>query len=46
MKTYNQFYTEFLDNFRKEHPNSTAPSNKLIEMFYEDYLKGLPIPSY
>jgi hypothetical protein len=44
--TYQQFYTEFLDAFRNEHPNSSAPKNSLIEMFYDDYLKGLPVPSY
>lgn len=43
---YNEFYTMFLDWFRENYPNSTAPKNSLIEMFYDDYLIDLPIPSY
>jgi len=44
--SYSQFYAAFLEAFRNEHPNSTAPKDSLISMFYDDYCKGMIIPSY
>lgn len=41
---FNQFYTAYMDAFRKDYPNSTAPKDSLISMFYDDYLQGQPVP--
>ena len=43
---YAQFYTAFLNAFRIDHPNSTAPKDTLINIFYDDYCNGMIIPSY
>ncbi len=36
--TYNQYYTAYLFAYRVLHPNSTPPKNRLIEIFYDDYM--------
>jgi len=36
--TYNQYYEAYLFAYRVLHPNSTPPKNKLIEIFYDDYM--------
>ncbi len=44
--TYNQFFNAYLEAFRINHPNSTAPSNNLMGMFFDDYIQGQNVPSY
>jgi hypothetical protein len=36
--TYSEYYTAFLFAYRLLHPDSTPPKNKLIEIFYDDYM--------
>lgn len=36
--TYNEYYTAYLFAYRVLYPNSTPPKNKLIEIFYDDYM--------
>lgn len=38
-KTYIQFRIELLNWYRKNRPNSGLPSEKLISILYDDYLK-------
>lgn len=44
--SYNDFYSAFLEAFSKDHPNSTAPKDTIISMFYDDYCNNNHIPSY
>lgn len=39
-KSYNQFRQELLDWYREKHPNSSAPREHMISMFYDDYLEN------
>lgn len=36
--TYTEYYNAFLFSYRVLHPNSTPPKNKLIEIFYDDFM--------
>jgi len=44
--TYQQFFENYLEIFRQQHPNSTAPKNDLIAMFYDDFINAGQIIGY
>lgn len=37
--SYQLFYDTYLKIFRENHPNSGLPSNNMISMFYDDFMK-------
>lgn len=39
-KSYADFERDLLENFRKEHPHSSAPRRHVIETLYDNYLNA------
>lgn len=44
--SYQLFYDTYLEIFRKNHPNSGIPSNKMLSTFYDDFIKQGEIIPY
>ncbi len=37
--SYNEWFKKYMEEFRRDHPNSTAPSDHLLSDFYDGYVR-------
>lgn len=39
MKTYKEWFAQYMEEFRRDHPDSEAPSNSMLSDFYDKYVR-------
>lgn len=39
MKTYKEWFAQYMEEFRRDHPDSAAPSNSMLSDFYDKYVR-------
>lgn len=39
MKTYKEWFAQYMEEFRRDHPDSAAPNNSMLSDFYDKYVR-------